>query len=152
MRRPEWIVTIVAALVLAGGASAATDVTGIRSTHNRTTCAWPTGAGTVACQRADGTGYIVLVSQARVVVATADRRVSFARKHPARSPGFGPSRDKTVTFVETHHGVSCYWTTLEGGGVFCNRANRHGYVAGVTQRRAVVANETNRIVYLVTQP
>lgn len=125
----------------------------LSQTHNNVTCEWRTElGGSAVCQRANGTGYVVVVSRRLVMVETAKGKVRFWRNQPTHSVGYGALNDKRVTFTETHNRVTCAWTAIAGGGAFCNKADRHGYVAGLTQRTVLVGNEMSKIVYLVNQP
>lgn len=157
MNRPESckLVTLIVALVVMGasGSNAAFGSVTVTRTHNHVTCEWRTElGGSAVCQRASGTGYVVIVSQRLVMVETAKEKVRFWRNQPKHSVGYGSFQDNRVTFTETHNHVTCAWTALAGGGVFCNKADRHGYVAGLTQRSVLVANEASKVVYFVNQP
>ena len=86
------------------------------------------------------------------MVQTATGKVRFWRNQPTHSVGYGALNDNRITVTETHNNVTCAWTSVGGGGAFCNKANRHGYVAGMTQRSVLVANEQSKVVYFVNQP
>jgi hypothetical protein len=72
----------------------------------------------------------------------------FVRNQPDHSPGIGPLNDKRIFHSETHRGIVCYWTSTGGGIALCNRADRHGYVAGVSKSAAIVLNEHSKIVFV----
>lgn len=125
----------------------------VTRTHNHVTCTWHTELhGSVVCQRSDGTGFAVVVGQTLTMVETETSKIRFWRNQPAHSPGFGELHDKRVTVTETHNNVTCAWTTLDGGGAFCNKASRHGYLAGLTQQHVFVSTEASKTVYFVNQP
>ena len=144
---------VALALLLPGSAYAAMASPTITRTHNHVTCAWRTElGGSSVCQRANRTGNIVAMSQSLVMVETSATKILFWRNQPVHSTGYGALTDKRVTFTETHNSVTCFWTALDGGAAFCNKESRHGYVAGLSQRRIFVANEASKIVYLGNQP
>jgi hypothetical protein len=72
----------------------------------------------------------------------------FVRNQPDHSPGFGRLNDKRIFHSETHRGIVCSWSRTGGGTVLCNRADRHGYVAGVSKSATIVLNEHGKIVFL----
>jgi hypothetical protein len=150
----KWLWLLIAAgLVGPTAALAAPTSPTVTATHNHVTCTWRTElGGSSACQRADGTGYIVAMSQRLVMVETATTKVRFWRNQPVQSRGYGALVDNRITFTETHNNVTCFWTALDGGAAFCNKSDRHGYVAGLSQRRIMVANEASKVVYLANQP
>jgi hypothetical protein len=145
---------VVAAVLLAAApdATAARDAT-VTRTHNGVTCTWR-GAlgGLAACRRSDRVGYVVIVSQRLVMVETASAKVRFWRTHPSVSVGHAALNDRRVTVTETHDRITCSWTARDGGGAFCTKANRRGYVAGLTRHRVWAADEGSNLVYLVLQP
>jgi hypothetical protein len=120
-------------------------------TYAGITCNWPitTPDGVAVCQLATGTGFAVAVARRFVIVGSlkTGKRV-FVRNQPDHSPGFGPLNDKRIFHSETHRGIVCYWSRTGGGIALCNRADRHGYVAGVSKSAATVLNEHNKIVFL----
>jgi hypothetical protein len=149
------LATLVVAIALgcASAGSAAVGGVTVTRTHNHVTCTWRTElGGSSSCQKRDRTGFIVITSQRLVMVQTAKAKVRFWRNQPTHSVGYGSLNDKRITVTETHNSVTCAWTSLRGGGAFCNKANRHGYVAGLTQSVVLVANEQSKVVYLVNQP
>ena len=115
------------------------------------TCIWPitTPDGVAVCQLATGRGFGVAVARRSVVVfshGSPGKRV-FVRSQPVHSPGIGPLNDKRMFHSETHRGIVCYWSRTGGGTALCNRADRHGYVAGVSKSAAIVLNEHSKIVF-----
>jgi hypothetical protein len=120
-------------------------------TYAGITCKWPstTPDGVAICQLATGTGFAVAVARRFVIVGSlkTGKRV-FVRNQPDHSPGFGPLNDKRIFHSETHRGIVCYWSRKGGGTALCNRADRHGYVAGVSKSAAIVLNEHSKIVFL----
>jgi hypothetical protein len=145
-------VLAVGAACLSSTAAAAPTSTTVTRTHNNVTCEWRTElGGDAVCRRSNGTGYFVVVSQQIVTVQTA-RKIPFWRNQPRHSVGYGPINDNRITFAETHNGITCAWTSIAGGGAFCNKASRHGYVAGLTQRSVIVSDERSRVVFLRNQP
>ena len=120
-------------------------------TYAGITCNWPitTPDGVAVCQLATGTGFAVAVARRFVIVQSwkTGKRV-FVRNQPDHSPGFGPLNDRRIFHSETHRGIVCYWSRTRGGIARCNRADRHGYVAGVSKSAAIVLNEHNKIVFL----
>jgi hypothetical protein len=119
-------------------------------TYAGITCKWQgiTPDGAAVCQLATGTGFAVAVARRFVSVGSlkTGKRV-FVRKQPDQSPGFGPLNDKRVFHSETHRGIVCYWSRTGGGTALCSRADRHGYVAGVSGSGAIVLNEHSKIVF-----
>ena len=120
-------------------------------TYAGITCKWPstTPDGVAICQLATGTGFAVAVARRFVIVGSlkTGKRV-FVRNQPDHSPGVGPLNDKRILHSETHRGIVCYWSRTGGGTALCNRADRHGYVAGVSKSAAIVLNEHSKIVFL----
>ena len=115
------------------------------------TCTWPrsTPSGVAFCQLATERGLATAVSGRAVLVlrpGTTAKRLFF-RTQPGDSPGFGESNDKRTFHSETHRGIACSWSRTGGGTALCNRADRHGYVAGVSKSRAIVLNEDGEIVF-----
>jgi hypothetical protein len=114
-------------------------------------CTWlgTTLDGGAICQLATGTGFAVAVARRFVGVQSqkTGKRV-FVRNQPDQSPGFGPPSDKRIFHSETHRGIGCYWSRTGGGTALCSRADRHGYVAGVSRSAAIVLNEHSKIVFL----
>lgn len=125
-----------------------------RETHTYAgiTCDWPrtTPDGVAFCQLATFRGLGVAVGRRSVTVLSHGRRLQrlFVRDQPDHSPGFGPPKDKRIVHSETHRGIVCYWSRTGGGTALCYRADRHGYVAGVSKSAAIVLNEHGKIVFL----
>jgi hypothetical protein len=117
-------------------------------TYAGITCVWPSD-GVAFCELATGRGFGVAVARRFVVVFSHGRpgKRVFVRNQPDHSPGIGPLNDKRVFHSETHRGVVCYWSRTGGGIALCNRADRHGYVAGVSKSAAIVLNENSKIVF-----
>jgi hypothetical protein len=152
-----WLLGLAALCALfavIGSQSANAAGAGTRTeTHNGVTCAWRTEMGGAAtCQRSDRIGYIVTVSQSIVLVRNGANKIVFWRNQPAHSPGFGDIHDSRITYTVTSNNVRCFWTRVGGGGAFCNKANNHGYVAGVAHLLASVAQENSKVVFLKSQP
>jgi hypothetical protein len=123
-------------------------------TFAHVTCVWPaaTKDGVVACQRASGTGFVAIVARRFAMVKkSASGRILFFRNQPMHSAGYSQFNDKRVFHVENHRGISCAWAHTGGGTAVCNRADRHGYVIGISQRFVVVMNEASRAVFLRNQ-
>jgi hypothetical protein len=144
-------------LVEANGAPSAgtTRSANIARTYAGIQCNWLSNVtqGLVVCRRADRRGYAGGVAQRFVMVTTvATRRWLFIRNQPRKSPGFAPVNDKRIFHSETHRGISCAWSRLDGGGALCWRADRHGYVVGVSHSHVLVLNEGSQIVYSKNQP
>jgi hypothetical protein len=118
-------------------------------TYAGITCKWllTTPDGGAICQLATGTGFAVAVASRFVIVSKTGKRV-FVRNQPDHPPGFGPLNDKRIFHSETHRGIVCYWSRTGGGTALCSRADRHGYVAGVSKSAAIVLNEHGKIVFL----
>jgi hypothetical protein len=120
-------------------------------TYAGITCIWPrtTPAGVAICELATRTGFAVAVARRFVIVQSGKtgKRV-FVRNQPDQSPGFRPLNDKRIFHSETHRGIVCYWSRTGGGTALCSRADRHGYVAGVSRSAAIVLNEHSKIVFL----
>ena len=134
------------------GATAGPEQTTTR-THNGVTCTWRTSLGGLAtCRRSDRVGYLVVVSHRLVMVQTETTKVRFWRNQPTVAASYSRVHDKLATATETHDAITCTWTARDGGGAYCGKADRHGYVVGVTQRRVWVADEGDNLVYLVLQP
>jgi hypothetical protein len=115
------------------------------------TCNWPrtTPDGVAVCQLATGTSLGIAVGRRSVIVfrpGTVGKRL-FVRNQPDHSPGLGRLNDKRTFHSETHRGIVCNWSMAGGGIAICNRADRHGYVAGVSKSAAIVLNEDGRIVF-----
>jgi hypothetical protein len=119
-------------------------------TYAGITCKWPstTPDGVAICQLATGTGFAVAVARRFVIVGSlkTGKRV-FVRNQSDHSPGFGPLNNKQIFHSETHRGIVCHWSRTGGGTALCNRADRHGYVAGVSKSAAIVLNEHSKIVF-----
>ena len=113
------------------------------------TCGWPSD-GVALCELATGRGFAVAVARRSVIVFSHGRpgKRVFVRNQPDHSPGIGPLNDKRVFHSETHRGIVCTWSRTGGGTALCNRADRHGYVAGVSKSAAIVLNEHSKIVFL----
>ncbi len=158
MRRSLTLVLLMivpGALFLGGaaGGSAATNRAAVVRTHNNITCNFISLLGWASlCQRADGTGDVVVVSQKIVTVRTVKDKTLFHRNQPDRLRVFAPLHDSRVTFVETHNKVTCYWTAADGGSAVCHKANRQGFVATISSRRVLVANEAGKVVFSANQP
>lgn len=120
-------------------------------TYAGITCRWPitTPDDVAICQLATETGFAVAVARRFVIVLSwkTGKRV-FVRNQPDQSPGFGPLNDKRIFHSETHRGIVCYWSREGGGTALCSRADRHGYLAGVSRSAAIVLNEHSKIVFL----
>ena len=120
-------------------------------TYAGITCRWPraTAEGAAICELETEKGYVVAVDRRFVTVLSwkAGKRV-FVRRQPDNSPGFGQLNDKRIVHSETHRGIVCYWSRTGGGTALCSRADRHGYVAGVSKSAAIVLNEHRKIVFL----
>ena len=118
-------------------------------TYAGITCGWPSD-GVAFCELATGRGFGVAVGRRFVVVFNHGRpgKRVFVGNQPDHSPGIGPLNDKRIFHSETHRGIVCYWSRTGGGTAFCNRADRHGYVAGVSRSAAIVLNERRKIVFL----
>jgi len=86
-------------------------------------------------------GYVVVVSHRLVMVQTETTKVRFWRNQPTVVASSSRVHDKLATATETHDAITCTWTARDGGGAYCGKADRHGYVVGVTQRRVWVADE-----------
>lgn len=143
---------VLVVLVSSGAVAAASDTV---RTFAGITCTWPdtTSEGTVICRRADARGLAVVVTKHFVAVRTwRTAKVLFLRNQPDNSPGFAPARDKRIFHSETHRGIVCQWARTAGGTAFCNRADRHGYAAGVSHFQALVISENSKIVFLRNQP
>jgi hypothetical protein len=124
------------------------------ATYAGITCDWPRtirrlGPSVAVCHLATGPGLAVAVARRLVFVQSGKtgKRV-FVRNQPDHSPGFGPLSDKRIFHSETHRGIVCYWSRTGGGIALCNRADRHGYVAGVSKSAAIVLNEHGKIVFV----
>jgi hypothetical protein len=120
-------------------------------TYAGITCIWPrtTPDGVAICQLATGTGFAVAVARRFVIVQSGKTgKKVFVRNQPDQSPGFGPLNDKRIFHSETHRGIVCYWSRTGGGTALCSRADRHGYVAGVSRSAAIVLNEHSKLVFL----
>jgi hypothetical protein len=119
-------------------------------TYAGITCRWPitTPDDVAICQLATETGFAVAVARRFVIVLSSKtgKRV-FVRKQSDQSPRFGPLNDKRIFHSETHRGIVCYWSRTGGGTALCSRADRHGYVAGVSRSAAIVLNEHSKIVF-----
>jgi hypothetical protein len=119
------------------------------------TCKWPrtTPDGVAICHLATGRGFAVAVARRFVIVGSlkTGKRV-FVRNQPDHSPGFGPLNDKRIFHSETHRGIVCYWSRVSGGSAFCNRADRHGYLGGLSHLQAMVISEKSKIVFIRNQP
>jgi hypothetical protein len=114
------------------------------------TCYWPrsTPDGVAVCQLATRTGFGVAVARRSVVVfGLARAKRLFARNQPDHSPGIGRLNARRIVHSETHRGIVCFWSRTGGGIALCNRADRHGYVAGVSKSAAIVLNEHGKIVF-----
>jgi hypothetical protein len=114
------------------------------------TCKWPrtTPDGVAICQLATANGLAVAVARRSVIVGSlkTGKRV-FVRNQPDHSPGIGSLDDKRIFHSETHRGIVCHWSRTGGGTALCNRADKHGYVAGVSKSAAIVLNEHGKLVY-----
>jgi hypothetical protein len=121
-------------------------------TYAGVTCGWPraTADGVAVCQLATGTGLWVAVGKRSVIVFRPGRTAKrlFVRNQSDHSPGFRALNDKRTFHSEAHRGIVCYWSRTGGGIALCNRADRRGYVAGVSKSAAVVLNQHGRIVFL----
>jgi hypothetical protein len=119
------------------------------------TCKWPstTPDGIAICQLATRTGFAVAVTRRFVSVGSLEtgKRV-FVRNQPDHSPRFGLLTDKQRFHSETHRGIVCYWSRRGGGTALCNRADKHGYVAGLSKSTAIVLNEHSKIVFRRNHP
>jgi hypothetical protein len=157
------LATLVAGLVLSGGAAATAASSGdavptyrsIIRTYGGITCAWNAirSDSGVACNRADGTGLVVFVTTHYVGVSTlSTTKALFFRNQPVHSPGFKPFNDKRVFHSETHRRVICYWARLPAPTALCNRADNHGYLTRVSHSVAMVLNEKSRVVFSRNQP
>jgi hypothetical protein len=120
-------------------------------TYGGITCLWPraTPDGVAICQLATGTGIGVAVAGRSVVVFTQGRpgKRLFVRNQSVHSPAMAPLNDKRIVHSETHRGIVCYWSKTRGAIAVCNRADRHGYLAGVSKSTAVVLNDQGEIVF-----
>jgi hypothetical protein len=121
-------------------------------TYAGITCRWPpitTPDDVAICQLATETGFAVAVARRFVIVLSwkTGKRV-FVRNQSDQSPGFGPLNDKRIFHSEAHRGIVCYWSRAGGGTALCSRADRHGYLAGVSRSAAIVLNEHSKIVFL----
>jgi hypothetical protein len=119
------------------------------ATYVGITCDWPSDGGAF-CELATGRGFVVAVARRVVIVFSHGRpgKRLFVRNQPDHSPGIGPLNDKRIFHSETHRGIVCYWSRTGGGIALCNRADRHGYVAGVSKSAAIVLNEHSKIVFV----
>jgi hypothetical protein len=119
-------------------------------TYAGITCIWPrAGPGAAVCHLATETGFAVGVARRFVAVRSLKTgKEVFVRNQPDYSPGFGPLNDRRTFHSETHRGIVCHWSRTRGGIALCNRADRHGYVAGVSKSAAIVLNEHSKIVFL----
>ena len=119
-------------------------------TYAGITCKWLGTApdGGAVCQPATGTGFVVAVARRFVRVGSlkTGKRL-FVRNQPDQAPGFRPLNDNRIFHSETHRGIVCYWSRTGGGTALCGRADRHGYVAGVSRSGAIVRNGRNKIVF-----
>jgi hypothetical protein len=119
------------------------------ATYAGITCNWPRlGPSGAVCQLATRTGFAVAVARRFVNVRSMKiGKEVFVRNQPDHSPGFGPLNDKRIFHSETHRGIACHWSRTGGGTALCNRADRHGYMAGVSKSAAIVLNEHSKIVF-----
>ena len=124
-------------------------------TYAGITCMWPrtTPSGVAICQLASGSGLAVGVAKRIVIVQSlkTGKRV-FVRNQPDHSSGFGQLNDKRTFHSETHRGIVCYWSRTGGGTALCSRADRHGYIAGVSRSAAIVLDEHSKILFLRKHP
>ena len=120
-------------------------------TYAGITCNWPraTPDGVAVCQLATFTGLGVAVGRHSVTVISRGRRLKrlFARDQPDHSPGVGPRNDGRTFHSETHRGIVCNWSRTGGGTALCSRADRHGYIAGLSRSAAIVLDEHGKIVF-----
>lgn len=147
-----WLLAVVS--LLAGiSATPGTGAVVRTETHFGITCQWRTAQGGAAvCQRADRIGYVVWVTQRVAAVETARFKVIFEHTQPVKSKGFQNVVDNRVVLRVTHARVTCEWTTLAGGGVLCHKADKHGYIVGVSRELVTVTYENTRVSYNAKQP
>ncbi len=150
---------VLLALLVAGvgwASSASADPEGDTTrTYAGITCVWPasTSEGFAYCGRADGVGFLIAVGHQFVFVKRIQStKFVFFRNQPTHSAGFAPFHDKRVFHSETHRGIVCVWSRVGGGTAFCNRADNHGFLGGVSHYQAMVINEASKIVFIRNQP
>ena len=143
---------VVVACALTVVATASAGPPRIVRTYAGITCTWPKITDGVLCHRANGTGYAFGISRHVVLVRNSRGRTVLIRNQPTRSPGFDPLDDPLIFHRETHRGMNCYWSTLNGGGAGCMGTDLHGYTAFVGNDVIRVLNEASKTVFLRNQP
>ena len=117
-------------------------------TYAGITCGWSPDGGAF-CELATGRGFGVAVARRFVIVFSHGRpgKRVFVRNQSDHSPAIGPLNDKRIFHSEAHRGIVCYWSRTGGGTALCSRADKHGYLAGVSRSAAIVLNEHRKIVF-----
>ncbi|MDX6439828.1 MAG: hypothetical protein QOF45_2411 [Gaiellaceae bacterium] len=67
--------------------------------------------------------------------------------------GIGVAATTGIIKVVTNSGATCYFGTgPQGRGVLCNRSDKKGYMATVTQTKVLVWKQNGAIVFFRRQP